>query len=508
MGGLGRIVVNMNMLWCKLYDLPELRLVETAEMLNEYWPKPLKWRLRWLGQSSASEMSPTSYVLIDQSADCVAAHARLSSPTVSIGGVEELEKVSVVATSIFVKKSYRKKGIGTRVLKYLEEEAFEKGFGRIILWTKDACKFYSNNGFLECRPLKVTPVVIKKRLSGLQVGLLEKMLQLKNAARGGEVVNAAVEFDTGNGDNASDVWFSKRVREHFPNVLLEKRCLEATITKQAGRSKLVPGEAYFCKMIHVPFEKQIGPMCGISLLRCAQKYFKKAKVEGACTAETFLKSFPIPLGSTVYKSRMAGERNHLSILGEATSQRMTYDGEIFDIQALAKLASGDACGLDAIVFSPFSLGLIVQAIVHENPLFLCYDRGIAGEEEVSLCGGKHAHWGMVVGAMFPDSPKADVEVSYAWENADFSDLRKKKLMETAGDDLILVLQHTMSKKPVAVPFNQLKKSNQQLHESFLEIFSENHGQPIHPSHAYKLNWVGTKAPNLENAAMVCCRPPY
>ena len=115
---------------------------------------------------------------------------------------------------------------------------------------------------------------------------------------------------------------------------------------------------------------------------------------------------------------------------------------------------------------------------------------------------------MVVGAMFPDSPKADVEVSYAWENADFSDLRKKKLMETAGDDLILVLQHTMSKKPVAVPFNQLKKSNQQLHESFLEIFSENHGQPIHPSHAYKLNWVGTKAPNLENAAMVCCRPPY
>ena len=97
--------------WCRLQDQQE-RIEETAALLNQYWPRSLRWRVRWLQQTDGRQEYPISYIVIDKKEDMVVAHARLTSEVVSYNGSEEKSKISAIATSILVKSTYRGKGIG------------------------------------------------------------------------------------------------------------------------------------------------------------------------------------------------------------------------------------------------------------------------------------------------------------------------------------------------------------------------------------------------------------
>ncbi len=52
-------------------------------------------------------------------------------------------------TDLFVEKAYRSKGLGTRLLKLIENEAVALGVKHIWLWTShdDALKFYRKEGY-------------------------------------------------------------------------------------------------------------------------------------------------------------------------------------------------------------------------------------------------------------------------------------------------------------------------------------------------------------------------
>ena len=90
------------------------------------------------------------------------------------------ENISVVATSIVVSRSLRRKGLGTILLDHMHTCCRCLGFGRVVLWSADAVGFYVRNGYKKIHPLsKTESQVITKKLPASSLSDLQRVLLKK-----------------------------------------------------------------------------------------------------------------------------------------------------------------------------------------------------------------------------------------------------------------------------------------------------------------------------------------
>lgn len=93
--------------------------------------------------------------------------ATLNDRIVGMGALKENE-----IRHMYVRSKYQKKGIGSKIIRFLEKEAYEKGFHSIIVNSVDHSEdFYHKNGFQS-----LIRTQIERHGSVLKAILLEKYL--------------------------------------------------------------------------------------------------------------------------------------------------------------------------------------------------------------------------------------------------------------------------------------------------------------------------------------------
>lgn len=100
----------------------------------------LQERTSRLHSKANKNMVPTSFVAIV--ADCPVGSASLVKCDMDIRPALE-----PWISSVFVHPSYRKRGIGTRLVSRVEVEADALGYSVLHLWTPDKSAFYSRRGW-------------------------------------------------------------------------------------------------------------------------------------------------------------------------------------------------------------------------------------------------------------------------------------------------------------------------------------------------------------------------
>ncbi|CAB3981481.1 N-acetyltransferase 6 [Paramuricea clavata] len=130
----------------KLHDVPDV-MEETAQLLNNEWPRSLEARCNVISQSS--DDLPCSFVLLKVS---TAGNVR------TVVGFSRLSKVlqkpnSALVESVIVDKTLRGCGLGKMIMRHTEEFALKHGFEIIHLSTKNKQSFYEHLGYSLSTPV-------------------------------------------------------------------------------------------------------------------------------------------------------------------------------------------------------------------------------------------------------------------------------------------------------------------------------------------------------------------
>ena len=550
---------------------------DTALILNQEWPNiKLQSRIEWLSRSSINNL-PASWVLLNTNNKAIA-HVRLSTKYKEEQSISNnnnndnnvkknlRENISVIATSVVVAKQLRGLGVGKILLKKMHECCFDLGFGRVVLWTTDAVGFYLKSGYKKIQPLKKNiPNVIAKHFSDTSLDNLRNVLMKKrksiNNNNNNNKTNQKIatsesvsEILDGDSNLENNTWLAFRVRSSFKPFYRNKKAMEEEMNHllESGHftNKQTNNDVDELKTTyinHVPFENQIGPMCGISALNCMKEYFKnivKAKnldINSIQVDKIIIKSKDADGNNIVmekYKSNKSGwgkscstmsssslssqqqqqqQQQPTSILKQAQKEKITTDGELFDIKKIGKLAAMDVCGLNSVVVERMSLRLIINLLLNRLPVLICYDRSSSSSiYGVSMKKGKAAHWALIVGFIptkqMRDSNSHMLNTSNSDNNGKYKyvwlDEHKTNIQQHAihyafdvdcnddiNNDPILILQHGMSQKVLFCPWSKLKASNLQV-EEYARTLSEDNSLRYK-----KLEWKHISKPTLKNCIL-------
>lgn len=128
-----------------VHELPREKVEETADLINEEWPRSKASRVANLEKSR--DAFPLSLVLLSRNegdaTEQVVGHAKLSKVD---DGAEEGE-TALLVESVVIKKSLRGKGLGRKVMEAVQDEAQRRGFNVLYLATNDQVPFYERLGF-------------------------------------------------------------------------------------------------------------------------------------------------------------------------------------------------------------------------------------------------------------------------------------------------------------------------------------------------------------------------
>jgi len=279
----------------------------------------------------------------------------------------------------------RHQGLGIKLLSLLEAEAAALGYRYSCVWADDAVqKFYIKAGYLECEPQSISRPVLNDK----PVARLERLMQTRSVKEG-------------------DVCLRKRLQERSTELAALRQNLLGQIEEELealAHSCNLQSEWTNLDFISIPWERQVGPSCGLAALRMvASSSLVRANL-----------------------SELDKLLEHAKALGAST------DGEMYDINDLAKLAS-EALGLQVRV-APFNSQLCSSSVapIKSTPMcVLTYDKG-PGAGRPELRSGLSAHYGVLIGSA------------------------------RLSDRLVWIVQHGASKKLVAAFADDWLASNAQL----------------------------------------------
>ena len=394
----------------------------------------------------------------------------------------------------------------------------------MFLWTHTAVNFYRRLGYMPCEKVSLHRACLQT-LERKQLDGLERMLSLRlgslmrpppsaAAAASASAATSAIGGRPG-GDSAKpplaeppshnfsehvagegDVWLKKRLVESVGSQPVPRDRLVAEMTDAAvvasravkrlsrngpageedgeGSSGAVQWEYV---AVAVPWQKQIGPSCGLAALRMVRDYFVDAHsrdddIGGA--------------SGQAHAASTATAHKQPSLLQAARDAGCSTDGEVFDAAALRKLAE-TVCGLRCEMRSLAATTPddLVQVLSSGGCFIVPYDSH-PGTRLPSLNEGRNAHYGVIMGVLFAsadDSDRVDVDSTAMHTNEDTPSGAvnpddgiqgveagtKVSLCEykggavpTRSDEVLVVVLHSMSQRLCIAPLTEFVASNAQL----------------------------------------------
>lgn len=237
---------------------------------------------------------------------------------------------------------------------------------------------------------------------------------------------------------SDDVWLRKRLIEETEAEALPRDAhldnVRATITVSSGPTE----QSWFYCLRDIPWQRQVGPSCGLAALRMVRDAFLR-------------------------ENRMH-EIKSASLLSAALKRGITKDGEIFNIDDLASLAK-DVCGLQGNVLrmEEATMHDLLALVFNGRLIVLPYDSD-RGSKLPSLEGGHCAHYGVIVGACWPGVSVvgSGADDGHAVKLVECQALAAAELSSATEDRCMLLVQHSMSKRLAVAPLSQFRASNGQL----------------------------------------------
>lgn len=343
-----------------LVQRPDL-IVDTAKLINTFWKRPLTKRTEKL-QRAVSEQrlvadwststAPAHFILIrhateqkipdDEQEVTVVAHAQLK-----VAAKRRQVGRCCIAFSIVVHPDFRRRGLGSRILREVEQQARQSNFSFLYLYAAPslAKNFYKKMGYNVCDPLAVKRKAFKN-LKTKQLEHLEDLFSLttrKNKFMANHTNAISNSHKTVDGYDAADfgstfqvgksltnsVWLRKRLTKRYYcsitpvstemimrihqiaqqairkrseiSRLIKEQNISSGITRvettrstpvtnilktnlRSDKERYLSWKGYLSPLIHF---KQIGPSCGLCALAMATSTIVYRNLASE-TKETFL----------------------------------------------------------------------------------------------------------------------------------------------------------------------------------------------------------------------------
>ena len=396
-----------------------------AALVEEEWPSPGKVpaRLRSIEATLRGPDLPATLLLVD-------GDGALQGQMMMRHAAEAADGASCVIYSVVVAAARRGCGLGRAFLRLAEDFArsHPNGYGYVYLEARAGVEaFYRRLGYGLARAVSVGAVF--RTLGEGRAAGIEGMLRRRQSAGAGPP--AAPDGR----------WMRKRLRER--NALEE-------LAPEAGRAEVLRaldggafgGGAFRVRMHGVPWERQVGPSCGLAVLRMAAAFLRGTLA-------------PPPA----------------SVLEEAQRRGLSEDGEIFHAQSLATLAAA-CCGLDAAQASAERVAgaaafeaLGRRELPRGSLVAVAYDRG--GNFLPAMDGGLRAHWALIRGVGVAARGAAH-SVSFYGDGA--ADGPGAEAAEGPGAGATLVVfQHGTSPRLCVATAEEMFRSNAQVLKSALDV---------------------------------------
>jgi GNAT superfamily N-acetyltransferase len=418
---------------------------DTTSMLMDQWPLsagPADYTHKIIHpvMSGDNFFLPASYLLVrggdnnsGEDGSCVLGHGRLTECFEGAGGC------AAAATYILIKESERGFGLGRILMSLLEREAERLGYHYVYLWTQQAVPFYKKLGYAETGRVSLHRACLKS-LQVEQVSRLELMLSRQLQARAGSSLirtheTALLPPSDGMAQQEEDVWLRKRLVESVGSIdlpLSERLTeMEEAISKYSETDTELPKDCQWqYQLVRIPWQQQLGPSCGLAALRMLRDHYH--------TSDS--KQMP-------------------SLLVEAQEKGYSEDGEVFDANNLQKL-SDSVCGLDCEMrlLSDTTVDDIHKLLAAGSVAIIPYDSN-PGSRLPGLLSGRSSHYGIIVGLVLGFAPEAEAQIS-----CDVSSILRSHVDRPVSGAcrVLLLVQHSLSRKLAIAPWASFVDSNQQL----------------------------------------------
>uniref|UniRef100_A0A7S3NN50 N-acetyltransferase domain-containing protein n=1 Tax=Aureoumbra lagunensis TaxID=44058 RepID=A0A7S3NN50_9STRA len=345
---------------------PQNIIFQIATLLYEAWPehRTIVQRQRDIANTNCCDR-----LLILSDEGKVIAHLRLEQSKIS-----NCDGASAgIATSIVVNQDKRGQGLGRRLLSLAEKESEHRGWGYLYVEAiPSAIQFYQRCGYLESPNGAENDVPVLRLIDTTAIEIL-----LQKSHNKEKITNK--------------LWMRKRLLERSTRrVSIIPSQLESA-AKMNGFSIIKTIESIIWE-----WEKQIGPSCGLAVLRilsCALNQIPCTTERICIEHDTLIFSAS---GSTTSTTHHESDSKNCPLLRRAKKLGLTNDGEFFDMGDLARLVN-ECLGLDVMLLESNRWKSLVQDCIDKG--YLCifaYDRDRNTHLPV-FRSGLSAHYALCLG---------------------------------------------------------------------------------------------------------------
>eukprot|EP01032_Pedospumella_encystans_P011055 gene11055-12888_t len=296
----------------------------TAALLSKQWGGSLAARKAQLLQKNFN------WLLVDSiDPNCVVGHVKLT-PSVQTSSDIYGTAPSGILTSVVINEAHRGKGIGTLLMRAIEEQALMQGYCTLILWTPDAMNFYSKLGYIPCEPRRALTTLVTsiESISAKSISKLEQLFAKRTASTvdSTQLDDQPGGHDSNTNDAQQMVWMQKRIRDEMPlqdiafptlvqsiqkslantlsyesaeGAVLYLHCCSSSTSPDATRNLLTLAASGSTELdsLTLPWAQQVGPSCGIQAIRFAEHILKHAN-NHSHMVRCALSSALLPIGQT------------------------------------------------------------------------------------------------------------------------------------------------------------------------------------------------------------------
>eukprot|EP01032_Pedospumella_encystans_P008529 gene8529-10114_t len=327
-----------------------------ADLLSKQWGGSLAARKAQLLQKNFNWLFVDS---IDP--NCVVGHVKLT-PSVQTSSDIYGSAPSGILTSVVINEAHRGKGIGTLLMRAIEEQALMQGYCTLILWTPNAMNVYSKLGYIPCEPRRALTTLVTsiESISAKSISNLEQLFAKRTATVDSTRLDDQHSCEAATNDVQQMVWMQKRIRDEMPlqdiafptlvqsiqkslantlscesaeGAVLYLHCCSSSTSPDATRNSLslaASGSTEHASLT-LPWAQQVGPSCGIQAIRFAEHILNHAN-NRSDVVRCVLSSAHLPIGAGV-----GGCRVMPSVLTLAIDRQYTEHGAIFNIHHIVDL---------------------------------------------------------------------------------------------------------------------------------------------------------------------------
>jgi N-acetylglutamate synthase-like GNAT family acetyltransferase len=432
-----------------------------AQLLHRQWPKGgsvPEYRAKLVGEtccdSPRQRLLPQSYLMVAGGSDPIGCcDGRTNSSTgrncqfLGHGRLTEcMDGATMAVAATYIVVETQRKGYGRKLMELLEQEAVKLGYHYMYLWTTTAVEFYHKLGYVCTERISLSSACLKY-LEVEQVSRIEDVLAKRIGTRKRETVLLPPGDQQECG--TKDVWMRKRLVECVRSVRampIGERIAELRTAIQRHQQRTnTTLRAWEYVLVPIPWQRQIGPSCGLAALRMLRDFRSDEK-----TAD----------GPQQQHQQLMSSNTAPSLLREAQNRGFSSDGEIFDATNLVVLAQ-EVCGLEMSLCHADDIDpLHVAAALQAGTMFIVPYDSQATTRLPCLNSGRSAHYGIIVGIAFGcDCAGRDSDD----DALTLCQISGRKDLATA-DSVLLMVQHGLSSKLAISSWSDFMQSNGQLTE--------------------------------------------